>query len=440
MLAQELLAPSVFTARQARAYERLGNGLLILRSRWSPVHWARASFEQDASFYYFTGADHLLGAVLVLDGGKRRTELFLPSRVSGPVAALIASAQAPPTEAHPTSLHVDQVAEWSAFARYLDARLADDPHLTIWVDNGGFEPAIAGNVGTPLDSSATLDNPHELWRRAIQDRWPHATVASDTAIGIGLRAVKDSGEIAIMRRVAETSAAAFRAGLGRFAPGVHQRVVEAAVVGTCLQKGFGGPSFWPWIFSGRNSAFPRPFTSLLDLRHLDRVMQGGEIARYDIGCEIDHYMGDVGRTVPISGRFDPGQREVVDLLVAAYRAGLARLRDGVLVDDVIGASIAEVGRLRNAMRTSLGRRAAALIVERDSIPFWEIHGIGLDVGEAVPGILRAGMVVDYEPIFAVGDQGFYMEDMILIGQNGYEILTKGLPYTAAEIEQAMLRR
>ena len=159
-----------------------------------------------------------------------------------------------------------------------------------------------------------------------------------------LRSVKDAAEFLALRRVAETSAAAFRAGLAVFAPGVRQRAVEAAVVGTCLSRGFGGPSFWPWVMSGKNSAFPRPFTSLLDLRHLDRVMLKGEIARYDIGCELDHYMGDVGRTVPVSGVFDPGQREVVDLLVAAYRAGLAHMRNGVSVDEVIRASIAEVRR------------------------------------------------------------------------------------------------
>ena len=49
------------------------------------------------------------------------------------------------------------------------------------------------------------------------------------------------------------------------------------------------------------------------------------------------------------------------------------------------------------------------------------------------------MVLDYEPIFAVDGQGFYMEDMILVTATGYEILTKGLPNTAAEIERAMRR-
>jgi Xaa-Pro aminopeptidase len=173
------------------------------------------------------------------------------------------------------------------------------------------------------------------------------------------------------------------------------------------------------------------------MHNLNRVMRAGEVVRVDIGCQVDHYMGDVGRTVPVSGRFTPDQAEVIDLLAATYRAGLAAIRDGVADTTVIRASVAEAARRRSSMRTALGRRAAALIVERDSIPYWQIHGIGLDIAEGLPSVLSAGMVLDYEPIFVVGNHGFYMEDMILVTATGYEILTKGLPNTAAEIERAM---
>jgi Xaa-Pro aminopeptidase len=260
-----------------------------------------------------------------------------------------------------------------------------------------------------------------------------------TALATEIRAVKDSAEIAALRRAARNSAAAFRAGLLRFAPGRHQRDVEGAVVEACTRDAGDGPSFWPWAMSGPNAAFPLPFTAFVDMHNLDRVMRAGEVARFDIGCQVDHYMGDVGRTVPVSGTFTPDQAEVIDLLVATYRAGLAVLRDGVATSTVIQASIAEAARRRGSMRTALGRHAVALIANRDSIPYWQLHGVGLDVAEQLPTVLRAGMVLDYEPIFVVDGQGFYMEDMILITPTGYEVLTKGLPYSAAEIQRAMRR-
>ena len=166
-------------------------------------------------------------------------------------------------------------------------------------------------------------------------------------------------------------------------------------------------------------------------------MRAGEIARFDIGCEIDHYMGDVGRTVPVSGAFTAEQSEVIDLLAAAYRAGVATIRDGSTIADVIHASVEEVKRRQSTLRTQLGRDAAATITRPDGIPFWQLHGIGLEAAEYTPDTLRAGMVIDYEPIFVVAGQGFYMEDMLLVTANGAETLTKGLPMSAREIANAM---
>ena len=180
--------------------------------------------------------------------------------------------------------------------------------------------------------------------------------------------------------------------------------------------------------------------AIFDPHNLDREMKAGEVVRYDLGCKVDRYLGDVGRTLPVTGTFTPDQREVVDLLAAVYRAGLSTIRDGADTAELLRASVAEAASRRGAMRTALGRRAAALLSEPDSLPFWQHHGTGLDLAEPLPRVLRAGMVLDYEPIFVIDGQGFYMEDMILVTKTGYEILTKGLPSTAAEIEQAMRRR
>jgi Xaa-Pro aminopeptidase len=261
----------------------------------------------------------------------------------------------------------------------------------------------------------------------------------DTFVSVALRAVKDSAEVSTLRRVAAASASAFLAGLPRFGAGRRQREVEAAVLDACTREG-DGPSFWPWVMSGPNAAFPKPFTSFLDPHHLDRQMQAGEVVRYDLGCKVDHYMGDVGRTLPVTGTFSPGQREVIDLMVAVYRAGLAAVRDGAEGGGLLRASVAEAKRRQAAMRTPLGKHAAALLAQPDSLPYWQWHGVGLDDAEEPPRVLRAGMVIAYEPIFVVEGQGFYMEDMILVTPSGHEVLTNGLPSTAAEIEGAMRRR
>lgn len=252
-----------------------------------------------------------------------------------------------------------------------------------------------------------------------------------------LRAIKSAAEIAALRRVAALSAQALLAGMQALKPGRSQREAEGEVVSACLRGGAEGPSFWPWVMTGPNAVFPAPFASFADYRHLNRVMRAGELARVDVGCAGDHYEGDVGRTAPVSGRFDPGQRETWELLVRAYRAGLAVLRDGVKTEEVFAASRREIEQQRASVKTELGKKAVAVLLGEGGLRFWQIHGVGLESAEGLPPILQAGMVVAVEPIFSVENQGFYLEDMVLITREGHEILTKGLPYSADEVERAV---
>jgi Xaa-Pro aminopeptidase len=152
---------------------------------------------------------------------------------------------------------------------------------------------------------------------------------------------------------------------------------------------------------------------------------------------VDFYKGDVGRTAPVSGRFSPEQRETWNLLINVYRAGLAVMRDGTRHEDVMSACRREAERLQPGLKTSLGKAAAKVLLDPNNRDTWHLHTSGLEPGEKFPGVLKAGMVIEFEPMFAVEGQAFYLEDMILITAADCEILTKSLPYTADEIESAI---
>ena len=68
-----------------------------------------------------------------------------------------------------------------------------------------------------------------------------------------------------------------------------------------------------------------------------------------------------------------------------------------------------------------------------------MHTMNMAAGY-IEGALRAGMVVDLEPIVAIGGQGDYLEDMYLINKTGAELLTPGVPSTAEEIETFLARK
>jgi Xaa-Pro aminopeptidase len=191
--------------------------------------------------------------------------------------------------------------------------------------------------------------------------------------------------------------------------------------------------------TGKQSNITTAIQSLGDYRFLDRVMRAGELARVDVGCAQDHYEGDVGRTAPVSGRFDEGQREAWDMFVAAYRAGLAAIKPGQTDKQVLAAWRSEFQKRQPQLRTSFGKRTAEVALSPEGSRFWQMHGVGLASAEGLIELLVAGQVLAFEPILTVDGVGLYLEDMILVTPTGAEVLTKGLPYTSTEIEAAMRR-
>ena len=425
---------SEHTARRAEVMRRMPDGILLVPSQafvFENDQILLHGYQQDPNFFYLTGLSSVSGAVLAVDGASRETWLFVPSKLPG-IAGLMKTALVTPGSGSEQRLSIDHVVDRKELPAFLNRRQEASPGLLL------YTPKLDVGHGFPLDIA--LDDPSGAWNHAVTELWPAKEVRSADPILGELRLVKSAAEIETLRRVGRASAAALNAGLASLKPGRPQREAEAAVVSACIAAGAEGPSFWPWVMAGPNGAFPAPFESLVDYRHLNRGMKAGEVARIDVGCDLDHYKGDVGRTAPVSGKFDAGQRETWELLIAAYRAGLAVIRDGARRDDVFAASLAEVKRRQGALATPLGKRAAGVLLGEGGLVFWGIHGVGLEGAEGSPETLRTGMVVAFEPIFSVDRQGFYLEDMVLVTPAGHEILSPGLPYSAAEVERAVAKR
>jgi Xaa-Pro aminopeptidase len=274
------------------------------------------------------------------------------------------------------------------------------------------------------------------WLQIILERWPMYEARESGNEIDALLAVQSPEEVVDLRAAAKATVTALLAGMRAIKPGVSQRSVETVVEHTCWQAGAHGSSFWPWAMAGENAVFPRPFASAALYDHLDRKMRSGELVRLDVGCEQQHYMGDLGRTVPVSGHYDDDQRETWTIFVAAYRAGVLALRDGVTVDQVFDAWRTELLRHRESAKTAMAQHAIDSWSDRKSVPFWQIHTTNLIAGLPA-GPLKQGTTINFEPIASVDGQGFFLEDTYLIVKDGSELLTLGVPYSAEEIEAAM---
>ena len=401
----------------------VAGNLLIVPARASFLADDQLGFTQAADFQYLTGLDEVVGAVLVLDGATSTSTLFVAPR--NPLASL---GTIVPGAESASRLQFSSVEAVDTLEAWLRRRFDRTPSSTAYV----APTDVRGAVAAPLPMAGSVVR-WQGWLTSLGA----ARVISAVAVLRPLRDIKDSGEIAVIRNVGRTSGEAFLVGMRALAPGKWQHDTELAVVNACRAAGARGVSFWPWTMSGPNADFNALWNTFLSYDHVDRRMKAGEVVRVDVGCQVDHYMGDVGRTAPVSGKFTEGQREAWDLFIAGYRAGLTALKDGVRSRTVYDAALSEIRRLAPSQKTSQGKRAADVLLGPKGTEAWELHGVGLDDAEGLPEVLRAGMVVAYELMFTVDGDGFYLEDMILVKNDGYEVLTPGLPYTAREIETAM---
>ena len=189
--------------------------------------------------------------------------------------------------------------------------------------------------------------------------------------------------------------------------------------------------------SGPNNSINRLVRSFYDYEHLNRSMQAEELVRVDVGCGGGSYGGDVGRTVPVSGKFTKEQSEIWDLFVAGYHAGLQAIKPGVTTSAVFAAGRMGITQGSKQLQTAAGRKAAVQMLNKESGIDWHLHGVGIESGEAALDTLKEGSVFAFEPMFAFGPDAYYLEDMIVVTADGHEVLSAGLPYTSKEIVKAM---
>jgi Xaa-Pro aminopeptidase len=417
---------TVLRERRQRAAAAFPDGVLVFHAN-SGLDLTADGFRQDPYFYYFTGLENTVAAVLAIDGKAGETWLFLPSHPPYLKSGLKPEVQ--PGAESAKRIGIEHVVDWSEMQQFFAAKAGQPPPLYYAEDLSKFD-----DLPTNLLSAKSPQAP--TWLQIILQKWPGYEAREASKQIQALMTIQSADEIDALRSAAKATVTAVMAGMRAIRPGVSQRSVEAVVEDTCWKEGAHGSAFWPWAMSGENAVFPRPFTSLARYDHLDQAMRSGDLVRLDVGCECNHYTGDLGRTLPVSGRYADDQRETWNIFVAAYRAGAKELRDGVTVDRVFDAWRQELVSHRASARSLLAQHAIDSWSDRKNIPYWQVHTTNLVAAYPI-GPLKEGTTINFEPIASVDGQGFFLEDMYLVTKGGAELLTPGVPYSAEEIEATM---
>ena len=450
-------------ARLAQALREAGGGVALITT--APERQRNSDsdhpYRHDSSFHYLTGFDE--------------PTAWLVLQASG-ASALLCRARDPEheiwnglrlgVEAAPAALGVDQAFDVAAIDSVMADQLANQP--AVWF------PSSAG-ASVPRRLEGWLDALRARARNGVECPAAQRDLAPLLA---EMRLHKDASEIATMRRAAQISAGAHARAMRycgarfRAAPqsSVREYEIEAELLHEFRRHGAQSPAYTSIVAAGANAC-------VLHYAAADAPLRAGELCLVDAGCELDGYASDVTRTFPADGRFTPAQRELYDIVVAAQEAAIAvtrpgaRQRDahhaavrvlaqgmldsGLLARDVVGdvdAVIASAAYRQFYMHGTghwLGRDVHDVgeYLALDEAPSEQVNGLGLPVVMKPSRVLAPGMVVTIEPGLYVRPAagvperfwniGIRIEDDALVTDTGCELMSRGVPVAAAEIEALM---
>ncbi len=277
----------------------------------------------------------------------------------------------------------------------------------------------------------------ECFIRDVQSRLkkaaPLATLVDFRDLVTRLRMVKSPGEIALIRKAADASVEAHLAAMKTVRPGMWEYEVAARMQYEYQRRGCEWPAYPPIVGSGFYST----------VLHYDRnwnQMKNGDVVVMDVAGSYGGYASDVTRTLPVNGKFTPRQKEIYEIVLAAADAAIAAARPGITIGRSGSQGLHQIayGYIDTHGKDQKG----------NSLGQYFIHGLGHSVGLNVHDPfdytqpLQPGMIVTIEPGIYIPEEelGVRIEDMILITEDGCEVLTRRLPRKVEDVEAAMPQR
>jgi Xaa-Pro aminopeptidase len=456
---------SVHAQRRARMAAQLGpNGIALIPTALERQRNRDSDFlfRHDSYFYYLTGFTEP-HAWLVVTGDGRSTLFCQPKDLEreiwdgyrlGPeaaVGALGVDAAYPVTELEQQMPRLLENREtvWFPFATHV-----------------GLEQRVAG------------------WLNQVRARVRYGALCPEQQRDLcsvldEMRLFKDAHEQDIMRRAAAISARAHvramkaSARMLRAGQDVREYHLDAELMHEFRMGGSQYPAYSSIVASGPNAC-------VLHYRADVAPVRAGELVLIDAGCELDGYASDITRTFPADGKFTGPQRALYDIVLASQEAAAAATKPGARFTDphdaavrVLAQGMLDVGLLEAKKVGTV----EDVIEKRAYFPFYMHrtgHWLGMDVhdcgsyvepgevgqvserqdplsGETIKNrpsrILRPGMVLTIEPGIYVRpgegvperfhNIGIRIEDDAIVTPQGCELITRGVPVKAQEIEALM---
>ena len=249
----------------------------------------------------------------------------------------------------------------------------------------------------------------------LKRSFPNAEFVAGNPVWWEIRMVKTPEEIHRLREASRITEEAINEAYRLVRPGARESDIVHDYICRIVDQD-ARPSFMI-LGSGSRTSYPHILKS-------DKIIESGDIVRYDIGCTYNYYHSDTARAVVVGTPTDE-QKKIWEALSEGVEDAIALIKPGADVREIY----------RAAMKP--GKSAGLVDFER----FHCGHGIGISVYDppvvtvgdasksaflmpAVEGGLEPGMSLNIEVgYYMQGVQGFLCEDTMIVTETGHERLT-----------------
>ncbi|MEM3671369.1 MAG: Xaa-Pro peptidase family protein [Thermoprotei archaeon] len=220
------------------------------------------------------------------------------------------------------------------------------------------------------------------------------------------RMVKDDDEIELLKTAVKITSDTFRRIPDFLKEGMSEKELQADIEATFVRLGADEAAYSSIVAFGENSALPHHRSS-------ERTLRKGDTVLLDVGAKYKLYCADMTRTFFFGSASDE-QKDMYSVVLNAQEAALNIIHDGQDSQSV--------------------HMAAQNVIDSSKYKGRFIHGLGHSIGVEVhdgPGMgrrrggtLMEKMVVTVEPgVYLLGKGGVRIEDDVVVGKNGANILT-----------------
>ena len=258
-----------------------------------------------------------------------------------------------------------------------------------------------------------LDDLPVPYYKSLTEKFPEAEFVDISDLFVYARSVKQPDEIEMFRNLCRIADHGFTEVSKIAKIGVSERELVQCFREDVIKSGFCAPSSWSMFSTGPSSA-------RLTLPG-DGVVKDGDVVKFDAGvnAEFDFYTTDTSRAW-IIGNGDPALLKLKDRLYEGQRRMIAAAKPGLPINELYHTAYDYVKEMFPCYRRGHQGHSISMGPATAEAPY-------INASETRP--LEAGMILAMEvPCYIDGVNGFNIEDMVLITEDGCEVLTPNTPH------------